>query len=205
MSDDNGAKTDDDDTTTDDTKSSDTGGKEEAPKTVSVEEYEALKRRMQAADRTATEANNKLAEIENAKKDEVTRAKDDLARALEENARLKEENRKVTMRSDFLGQNLSWHNPSTAYNTLLAEYPDLVTVEDDGKVTGMKAAVEKLAKEHSYLVKKESTGEEEDDQASAATASTKNGKRKGDGAPNEAAVKEAMLKRLPALAARTKK
>src|SRR5688572_9400641 len=152
-------KADEKDTTTDDTTSSDTGDKDdkkEQPRTYTVEEYEALQRRMQAADRTATTAQNKLAEIENAKKDEVTRTKDDLTKALAENAKLKEENRKVTMRSEFLGQSVSWHNPSTAYATLLAEYPDLVTVEEDGKVTGMKAAVEKLAKDHAYLVKKES-------------------------------------------------
>lgn len=209
MSDDgSGTTTDDNDGTTgtggDDTGSSGTTadtGTTEGTRTYTQEEYDAIVRRMQAADRTATEKGNKLAEIENSKKDELTRAKDDNTRLLAENEKLKEENRKVLVRADFGLAGVQWHNPSTALATLLNEYPDAVTVDDDGKVIGMKAAVEKLAKEHAYLVKSTEGKKDEDTGTSGATGSVKNGKRKGD---NDAgAVAEALRKRMPALAARS--
>lgn len=211
MSDDgNGTTTDDNDGTTTGTGGDDTGSgtttdtsTTEGARTYTQEEYDAIVRRMQAADRTATEKGNKLAEIENSKKDELTRAKDDNTRLLAENEKLKEENRKVLVRADFGLAGVQWHNPSTALATLLNEYPDAVTVDEDGKVVGMKGAVEKLAKEHAYLVKSTEEKKDEDTGTSAATGSVKNGKRKGDN--GEAALNEAMLRRMPALAARTKK
>lgn len=188
-----------DDDTTGDGKAADTSG---TPRTYTPEEYEALQRRMQAADRTATAAQNKLAEIENAKKDDLTKAKDELTQLLAENAALKESNKNTLLKADFGLVGVQWHNPSTAYTTLLNEYPDAVHVDDEGKVVGMKTAVEKLAKEHAYLVK--TTAEEENkDEASAATGPVKNGKRKGD--TGDSAVAEALRKRMPALAVRSNK
>lgn len=211
MSDDgNGTTTDDTDGTGTGAIGDDTGsgtttdtGKTEGARTYTEEEYNAIVRRMQAADRTATEKGNKLAEIENSKKDELTRAKDDNTRLLAENERLKEENRKILVRADFGLAGVQWHNPATALATLLNEYPDAVSVDNDGKVVGMKAAVDKLAKEHAYLVKSAEEKKDEDTGTSAATGSVKNGKRKGDN--NETAVAEALRKRMPALAARSKK
>lgn len=194
---DEGVKKDDDTPKKDEASGEGTGAG--SPRMYTPEEYEALQRRMQAADRTATTVQNKLAEIENASKDELTRTKDALAKAAAENARLKEANKSVLLKADFGLAGVQWHNPSTAYVTLLNEYPDAVHVDDDGKVVGMKTAVEKLAKEHPYLVK---TTEEKKDEESAATGPVKNGKRKGD--EGATAMDEALRKRLPALAAKIK-
>jgi hypothetical protein len=197
----------------DDDKTGDEGVKDEgvkkeestsgdAPRMYTPEEYEALQRRMQAADRTATEKQNKLDEIENASKGELERAKDALAKAAAENAKLKESNKTTLMKAEFGLAGGQWHNPTTAYNTLMADYSDLLSVDDDGKVLGMKAAVDKLTKEHAYLVKAAEEKKDEKDEASAATGPVKNGKRKGD--EGDTAMDEALRKRLPALAAKIK-
>lgn len=176
---------------------SDSGDK---PRMYTPEEYEALQRRMQAADRTATEKSKKLEEIENANKDELTRTKDQLAKATAEIATLRESNKTTLLKAEFGLAGVQWHNPATAYATLLNEYPDAVHVDDDGKVVGMKSAVEKLAKEHAYLVK---AAEEKKDDSSAATGPVKNGTRKGDTGAD--AMSEALRKRMPALARVSKK
>lgn len=187
--------------TGDEGKSGDAG-----KRTYTPEEYEALYRRMQAADRTVSKLQEERQAAEDAKKDELTRAKDALTKAQAEIAELKQNNKSTLLKAEFGLAGVQWHNPATAYATLLNEYPDIVSVEEDGKVTGMKAAVDKLVKEHSYLVKStDGKKDEENSQASAATGPVKNGARKGGTGDNAEAVKEAMRKRLPALAARVKK
>ena len=173
------------------------------PRMYTPEEYAALERRMQAADRTATEKGKKLEEIENANKDELTRTKDQLAKANAEIATLRDSNKTTLMKAEFGLAGGQWHNPSTAYNTLMADYSDLLSVDDNGKVQGMKAAVDKLAKDHAYLVKSSEEKKDEKDEASAATGPVKNGKRKGE--TDDDAMADALRKRMPALAARSKK
>lgn len=204
MSDDD-TKTEDkvDDTKQDGDEKPDTGADADAERTYTRAEYEAIHARMQAADRTATRLQQEKQQAEDAKKDVLTRAQEENARLQKEIATLKETNKTTLMKADFGLAGVQWHNPSTAYTTLLNEYPDAVSVDENGKVIGMKAAVEKLAKEHAYLVKSTEEKKDEKDEASAATGPVKNGKRKGD--QGDDAMSEALRVRMPALAARTRK
>jgi hypothetical protein len=128
-------------------------------KSVTRNEFEALTRRMQAADKRASDAENRLKEQERAKLDEGERTKAELKDAQEEIAKLKEKSRQLNLQNAWLGVNsVVWHDPEDAMT--IAERKGVFTdmVSDDGKVETKKlrTALDKFAKEHPHLVKAES-------------------------------------------------
>lgn len=114
-------------------------------------EFDALFARMQAADQAKSKAEAKLAEHENKGKSDLEKAQADLAAA---NARIAELEKG---RDDMLTSNAfltakdlpTFHSNATAMQLLDRS---LLTI-DGGKVTGMAAAVDKLKKDHPYLIK----------------------------------------------------
>lgn len=172
--------------------------KNEAGKTFSQAEYDALHARMQAADRRASQLEADKQAAEDAKKDEVTRVKDENTRLVEKNKGLEEEMKTILLKNAFLTAGGSWHDPADAYEVLLRNYPDAVKIDDNREVKGMKDAVEKLAKEKAYLVKP--AEEKKDDTSSAATGPLNNGRRKGE--DKTVADKDAIARRFPAMASR---
>jgi hypothetical protein len=132
-------------------QSGQTQGAQSGADTVSRSEYEALQRRLQAADTNAAQVAAKLKEFEDKDKSELTKAQEQAAEALKNATAAQDELKSARIQNAFLSENThTWHNPGAALKLL--DLSD-VTIGDDGKVTGLKAAIEKLAKDHPYLIK----------------------------------------------------
>jgi hypothetical protein len=166
--------------------------------TYTAEEFEALRRRMQAADRKASAAESKLAELDKAKlgeKERAERERDEARQASEALAdKLRDQSRKIA----FLSSNkYTWHDPESAL--LLVDMSD-VEIDDDGKVTGMEAAIERLAKSKPFLLKaKEEPKKEEKEKPKGPSGSSPTPKADGNGKGDRRAVLEA---KYPALGGR---
>jgi hypothetical protein len=122
-----------------------------------AEDSAALKRRMQAADRRAAEAERRLKEIEDANLSEQQKKDRELEdlRSFREQADSQIAN--LTLQVSFLSVNdVQWHDPAIALSQV-----DLDAIKDDeGKVDkkALKREIERLKKDRPYLVKSASTG-----------------------------------------------
>jgi hypothetical protein len=153
-----------------------------------------LEKRMKAADQRAAKAEKKLQDIEDAKKDDLTKATDRVTQ-LESEAEEKDSTiNGLRLQIGFLSTNKhTWHKPGAALKLAQSEgYLDEV-LSDDGTVDSKKmgSALDKLAKEHAYLVK---TG------GSGSSGESGSG-RSGNGKDDKAQV-EADRRRAPALSRR---
>jgi|SRR6185312_3032076 len=127
----------------------------QAPETVSRADFEAVSARMQAADRAKAAAEKKLKDIEDAKLSEAERTQQELQAAKAELEAERQKNQQQALENAILmDQTYSgkWHNPKTVLQIIDREYRELITF-DDGKPKGVKAALDKLAKDHAYLLK----------------------------------------------------
>lgn len=113
-------------------------------------ELEQLRNKLSLSDRRAQQAEQALQAKEREKMDEAERTKAELGDAQTALAAQQELNKKLSLEVAFLKDNTyKWQNPSTA---LKVADLDGVEVGADGKVTGLKAALEKLAKSDPYLL-----------------------------------------------------
>lgn len=120
-------------------------------KTYTQAEMDAIMARMQAADRNRTEAQDKLKKIEQAQMTELDRTKAQLTEAQNALVQAQQANQERALENAFLADNTySWHNSEDALALLDRAG---VEVKEDGTVSGMKAAIEKLSKERAYLIK----------------------------------------------------
>jgi hypothetical protein len=141
--------------------------------TVSQADYDALMRRMQAADRAKTAAEKKLSDADKAKLDDVERAKVEAQEAKDRADKAEAGLRDEKIFNAFLSvKDVSWHDVSDAFAMFKLNYMDGVGV-NDGKVTGIDPAIKKMAKEKAYLVKPATDG-------GGDTGSAHNGNRKGE-------------------------
>jgi len=139
-------------------------------------------------------AETKIKEYEDKDKSELDKAKSDLEVANKRAEELAKANEQAALERSFLrNDKYKWHNPETALK--LVDMSD-VTVGDDGKVEGMKEAVDALAKEHPYLLKRDED-EEEDEGRPSGAAFGKN--KKDDKGQGKQADREALLKKYPTL------
>lgn len=164
------------DGTGDSSESGKAGGSEE---TVSKAEFEALKRRMQAADQRASNAETKVKDFEDKDKSDLEKA-NNRVEELEKRDRERDADFKaLQMRDAFRdasdAEELSWHNSGLAMKELKQ---DLITVEDDGTVKGMVNAIKALAKDHPYLVKPKDDDDNNEGQASGGSFGGKQGGKK---------------------------
>lgn len=121
------------------------------------ESVETIRKRMQAADRRAAEAERRLKEIE--EKDLSEQQKKD--RELEDLRSYREQSESeiasLSLQVSFLSVNdVQWHDPSIALSQV-----DLESIKgEDGKVDkkALKREIERLQKEKPYLVKDTGTG-----------------------------------------------
>lgn len=165
---------------------------------------ESIKRRdaLKAQKAELTAAKIKLKEFEDKDKSELDRTKGDAEdykgraeKAEESNTRLRVEN------AFLLSSKQTWHNPQAALRLLdLSE----VEIDDDGKIDGLKEAVDKLIKEEPYLLKKDNEDEDEDDsdeEKIKPPAGQGTRRRKSGGKPEQARQK--LLDKYPGLARHT--
>ncbi len=183
--------------TTDTTKTGDTGTQDGGNGTdstgttdaVSRADYDALMKRMQAADRRAQTEENARKALEDKDKSEAELAKQRAAEAEAKVVAMAQDRKNDKLLNAFLSDTTtSWHDSTDAFNLLRSSFMDGVEVDDDGNVTGLGPAIKKLAKDKAYLVKPAGTSE--------ATGNAQNGTRKGaDG--KDKTDKEAMARRFP--------
>lgn len=146
-------------------------------------EVETLRTKLSHADRRAQEAERKLQEAERAKMDEGERTKAELADAQQALEAQKKINSELSLKVAFLEDNsYSWKNPKAALK--LADL-DGVEVKEDGTVTGLKAALDKLAKSDPYLLNetKSSSEGEGDGQGQGQQSGGQSGQQSGGVTP----------------------
>jgi hypothetical protein len=158
-------------------------------------EAEALRARMQAADKRAADFEGKLKQL--VEKDMPAQEK--LTRDLQETQKqvesLQAVNSRITLENAFLKESTyAWHDPQAAMKLV-----DLSQVEigEDGTAKGMKDALKALATAHPYLVKP--------DAGTAVTppASTAPANNGGNGSTTPSVAK--LSARFPAMNTRTKR
>lgn len=135
-----------------------TGGDgSEGEKPVSRAEFDRLQQHLSEADRKRTAAEQKLKEIEDAKKDDLTKAQEKVQELTEANEAKDKELAKLRLDKAFLSVNdVKWHDPEEALG--VAERNGyLEGVVKDGKVDAKALAgkLKELAKAKAYLVKSE--------------------------------------------------
>lgn len=166
--------------------------------TVSLAEYEALKNRMQAADKNRSAAEKKVKEYEDKDRSDLEKAQRDLKEKSELADKLEKQLAKQTIHNKFLASNKhTWHDPETALALLdMTE----VQIEEDGKVTGLEDAIENLAKSKPFLIKDEGGKQDKDEKKN------KGGRPSGSQPPsngsnqNRDTDRDKLLKKYPQLA-----
>jgi hypothetical protein len=168
----------------------DAGSQQDSSKgdTVSREEFEAIKRRMQAADQRAAKLEQEKAEQARKEKSDLENAQSDLQQAQARIAELEKLINSTAVETEFVkyGKH-DWVDVEAAIRLLDREGVEV----KDGKVTGLGPAIEKLVKARPYLLKKN----ENQNDSSGASGSASNGRRKGGGD----GVKPDLSTRFPAL------
>jgi hypothetical protein len=147
----------------DDDKSKDDGDSDkDKDDKVSREEHEKLKARMVAADKAKAKAEAELRKIADSKKDDLTKATD---RVTELETEVKEKDEQISglrLENAFLSANThKWHDNDTALEIARSKGLLDEVLNDDGEVEKgkLKSALDKLAKDHKYLVKSEDDDE----------------------------------------------
>lgn len=186
-----GSQSGDDDSDKDDGQQEDKDDTTET-KTYSAEEYEAVHRRMQAADRRASELESRVKKFEDQGKTELQRIESERDTERQQREAAQEALRNERIANAFLSANdVTWHDAGDALAMLRSNYMDGVEIDDKGKITGMKAAIAKMAKEKKYLVNAGSGTSSSEDQM--------NGARKGQKPDTQKAKDEDIRRRMPAL------
>jgi hypothetical protein len=164
--------------------------------TVSKAEFDALRARMQAADQRSSKAEGDLKQLRDKDLPEMERVKKALEEAAKERDTLQATNRELQISNAFLTDNTyKWRNPATALKLLDRSKLDF---DSEGNVTGMKNALEALAKSDDYLLEpKPAAGDGEGQQSGPP------GTAAGNGAPgNTGSGKKQLEGRFSALRGR---
>lgn len=127
-----------------------------------AEEKDRHVRRRQEAERERDEAKQRLAELEGKDKTDLEKAQSRVTELESENEALHDSLRTTRLENAFLTDNsYEWHNPRRALS--LADLSE-VEIDDDGKVHGLKQALDALAKSDAYLLKSKKGDETEDEE-----------------------------------------
>lgn len=183
----------DDDSGTDDPEDSDDDEDEDVKKASATakERMKAADRRAAAAEKRARELEARQKELDDKDKSELERAQSRVSELEKELTTTGDELKRARLQIAFLSVNeVTWHDPEDALGAIdLSE----VEIDEKGKVNQaqLKKAIKALAERKSHWVKTN------DDSSTAASGSAMNGRRKGS--DTQAADREALEKRLPAL------
>lgn len=194
--DDDGDDDDDDDDSSSDDAGSD--GSDDGDDGDSQAELERLRKRMQAADKRATAAEKALKKKEDAEKGDLERAQSALTDLEKQNKELSATVSELRLQNAFLTANkITWHDPDTALalaqsKGFLADVVDEESGEVDKKA--LAKSLERLSKEHEYLVKTSKDDKQEDAPPSGEPSGGRSDNKKDD-----KAKKAAMKQRFPVL------
>lgn len=114
-------------------------------------EIAAMRARMQAADRRASEREAELKQLRDKDLPEAEKLKRDYEETLKALESARGQNRELAVGNTFLMENTyEWHDPKAALNMLDRSK---VEVAEDGTVTGMKVALKALAEANPWMLK----------------------------------------------------
>lgn len=200
MADDDGTDGEGDDGDDDPDDSDDGDDQDDAPKggnaeTAALKRENAERRKANAAlKKQNEELNQRLKAIEDKDKGELEKATGSLTEAQTKLQELQEQNMQLLINNAFLSDNThNWANPKAALR--LADLSD-VEIDDEGNVTGLKEALDALAKSDPYLLAKAKSDDDDDDDdkgKNSATGQPVGKKSKGN--PN----RDKLLEKYPAL------
>lgn len=176
-------------------ESSDSGG-DKSDDTVSKADLQAALDRMKAADQRASKAEQELKALKDKDLGEKERAEQEATEAKAEVEKRDEVIQGLRLENAFLRDTThTWHDPSDVLRFVRDD--DRVTIDEDGTVKGLEAALKDLASKKPYLVKKAEEGEPPGP-SGAPTGS--NGRKGGDGS----ADRGKLLENYPQLRGRTR-
>lgn len=165
----------------------------------SDEEQERLRKRMKAADKRAAAAEKELQKIRDKDKSELERAQGQVEELNGTVTTLQSEVSQLRLQNAFLTANKhSWHNSDIALSLANSnKYLDEV-MDDDGEVDkkALAKALDRLAKEHPYLV---STGKADDHDDDDLPDSGEPAGGRSDNGKDDKSKKEQLRKRFPVL------
>lgn len=201
----------------DDSQGDDDKGKKSKKKSgpVSREEFDAVTRRLSAADKRRSDAEKEAAALRKEKEDKEREGKPELENLRKDHDELVKNNeglqnrfRKLALVNAFLTasaqEKIAWHDPKVAQKA--ADLEDL-EVDEDGNVEGIRDAVKLLAKSHKYLV---NSGKEDGDEGDGKEERRRGASGSGVGSTKTSKGKKAtgqlsreeLIKRFPALKTR---
>ncbi len=149
------------------------------------------------AEKERDDALKRLKEIEDKDKDEQTKSAERVKELETTNASLQEQIQKLAVENAFLKENsYAWQSPEVALR--LADL-SMVEIDKDGKATGLKAALDKLAKDNPFLLKpKEGESGDGKGAPNPTVSGDAPGSRRGSGSDANA-DKERLRQKYPAL------
>lgn len=164
-----------------------------AEETVAKSEYQKALERMRAADQRAGKVEAELKQLKEKDLPEQEKLRNDLAEVSADRDKAREELKTTRLELAFFRSNKhQWQSPATALK--LADL-SAVTIEDDGTVRGLDAALDALAKSDAYLLKPKDGEDKDGPKGSTGAPSTGTGSTK-TGLPTN------MTSRIPALRTR---
>lgn len=182
---------------------------------VSRDEFDAVTRRLSAADKRRAEAEKKAAALQKEKDDKEREGKPELDNLKKDHGELTKAHetlqskfRNLALVNAFLTasaqEKIAWHNPRIAQNAAADELKEL-EIDEDGNVEGIRDVVKALAKANKYLVNTGNTDDDDDEEkpparrgaSGSGVGSTKTAK--GKGKPKGTLSDEELRHRFPAL------
>lgn len=186
----------DDDGADEDSSEGDKGDGDGTQSAVTREEFEALRKRMQAADRAKSEAQKKLDELQNKDKSELDQTKARLQTLEAENAKLREGLTDARLENAFANvEGIKWKRPGAALKLARADgfLEDVLNEDGDVDERAMARKVKEFAKQHDYMVdgeeKKKDTNQPPPP-SGGAVGSTKSGGNGKPGGVDDAAIQK---------------
>ena len=192
---DSGTDDDDDDADKDDSgkdKSDSTDDNEES-------EVEKMRKRMKAADKARSKAEAELRALQDKDKPELDKVRSDLEEITAERDGLRSEVRELRLQNAFLTANdHEWHDPDVALSLADSKKYLEDVVDEDGEVDkkALKKALDRLAKEHTYLVKS-GKDDKPDDEPGGPSGEPAGGR--SDNGKDEKAKQAQLRRRFPSL------
>lgn len=172
--------------------------------TVSRAEYEALKKRMSAADKNKSKAERALEELQRKERSDLENAQTDLQKITEERDGLQKRFASLALTNAFLTasqqEGITWHDPKVAQ--VAADLAEL-EIDEDGSVAGIREVVKKLAEDKKFLVNSGSQeGSSGTGKRGASGSGVGSGKTKTKAENNGKLTDAQLLKRFPGIRTR---
>lgn len=165
--------------------------------TVSQEEYDRLRTRLQAADQRAGKFEADLKQLRDKDLPEMQKLQRDLTEVTQRAEKAEADLRQARLENAFFTDNTyKWKNPKTALK--LADLTK-VEIDDDGTVRNLKGALEALAKSDPYLIDAEDTSDDDKGQGGKGSTGALGTGGAGGVRPD---AKKALASRIPALRTR---